>query len=196
MPGKDQQNIVVDNLFNEEQIQWLKRFIDSKEIDVVDPHNGRYLKGLDNQIREDIMDIVVKLARETSGEDLVPGDIGYSYYNNQYGEVCLPPHIDANRTEFVIDYQLDANVEWPIVIEKKEFVLKNNQAIVFAGGDQIHWRPRQKFTDDQYTAMIFFHMITKDHWTLTNGVDPRTTEEWQKKSKSAFGVYERDYMDN
>jgi hypothetical protein len=47
---------------------------------------------------------------------------------------------DDVKQNIVFDIQLDADYEWPVVVEGEEFVLKNNQALVFSGTQQIHWR--------------------------------------------------------
>ena len=184
-----QKNYIIDNVFTVEQVDYLHKIIDSSCINVVDAYNGRYLKGLDGRLRKDIMSRVQQVAKDATGYDLVPSDIGYSYYNNQYGKVELHPHIDKNKTEFVIDYQLHGNVEWPIVVEKKEFTLKDNQALVFAGSDQPHWRPQREFVDGEFLGMIFFHFIGPDHWTIVGGEDYKEKPEWIMKKEKAYQDY-------
>jgi len=188
-----QKNYVVENVFTDEQVQYLHDLINSSMISVVDDYNGRYIKGLDGRVRQDIIERTKQIAKEATGYDLVPADTGYSYYNNQYGKVELHPHIDKNRTEFVIDYQLHGNVDWSIVVERKEFNLKDNQALVFAGGEQPHWRPQREFVDGEYLGMIFFHFIAPDHWTIVGGEDYKEKPEWILKKEKAYQDYASDW---
>lgn len=190
----EQKNIILDNVFTDSQIIAIKKIVASKKPDLFEPQHGRYLIGLDNMLSEDIKDRLLSLAKECTGEDLILSNLGYSLYSPEYGTPELKPHIDGNDTEFVIDYQLSSNVDWDVYVEGERYSLKDNQAITFAGSDQIHWRPIKKFNSGDRLEMIYFHMITKDHWSLTGGENPKISSEWRQKQNESFDKYKNDWL--
>lgn len=72
---------------------------------------------------------------------------------------------DDVKQNIVFDIQLDADYEWPVIVEGEEFVLKNNQALVFSGTQQLHWRkgylPVGKTVD-----MLFCYFTFEDERVL------------------------------
>lgn len=86
----------------------------------------------------------------------------YEKFTMEDGTVSYPnltPHFDTfPESRFTFDYQISGNTSWSIFVEGKEFELKNNQALTFAGTHQIHWRPKKVFTNGEYIDMIFCHL--------------------------------------
>lgn len=77
-------------------------------------------------------------------------------YSGIYGKKThLPPHQDAGgKLEVTLDYQLDANVSWPIIVEGEEFVLENNDLLIFGGASYVHWRTEKFLTEDEHVDMF------------------------------------------
>jgi hypothetical protein len=186
-----QNNYIIKNLFNEDQVSYIKNNISSISDDnyVVESSLGRKLTGL--FFDSSINNFVLNIAKEISGLDLVVSDFGYSTYSSKYGTPNLTPHIDANATDLVIDYQVDGNIEWPIYVEGNEFILKNNDAVFFYGTSQAHWRSIKKFNENDFISVIFFHFVKKDSWSLLGQTNPlqdelydlkiKTQEKWKKQ---------------
>ena len=95
-------------------------------------------------------------------KDAVPNTFIFARYAKKYGNPQLFPHIDNSNTDFTIDYQLDSNIEWPIIIENDNYILKNNDALIFNSSNDTHWRKPIIFNDYNYIDMVFFHFINKD----------------------------------
>jgi len=93
---------------------------------------------------------------------LISKDSGYSYvgttyceYNLKHGNPQLPMHFDGNKNNVCFDYQLESNTEWPIIVDNEEYILKNNDALLFDPGYKLHGRPNKTFIDDDYVNMFF-----------------------------------------
>lgn len=81
----------------------------------------------------------------------------YTEYSSKYGKPVLTPHKDS-QDFCLIDYQLDANTSWPLVIEENIYDLSNNDALIFLPSRLTHSRQDKVFVDDEYVKMIFFDM--------------------------------------
>jgi len=63
---------------------------------------------------------------------------------------------DSQRITF--DLQLKASEPWAVVVENEKFYLNDNEALIFAGTQQIHWRENKKISPDAEIDMIFCHL--------------------------------------
>jgi hypothetical protein len=48
--------------------------------------------------------------------------------------------------------------DWPIVVEKEKYILQDNQALIFSGTHEVHWRDKKTFAKGEYLDMIFAHL--------------------------------------
>lgn len=81
----------------------------------------------------------------------------------------LPKHRDDNACTYTIDYCVSARTSWPLWVEDKEYVLGPNEALVFLGEDQTHWREEFPDAGRNVVEMLFFHFAPQDHWYFTKG---------------------------
>lgn len=90
--------------------------------------------------------------------------VTYVEYNKKYGgNPYLNPHKDApGESDFVLDYQLDANTSWAIGINKDLYELNNNDALGIITTKNYHWRQKKQWNDDEYVKMLFFHIALED----------------------------------
>jgi hypothetical protein len=85
---------------------------------------------------------------------------------------------------FILDYQLDGNVKWPIVVKLEEFTLENNECLVFDNNMAIHWRTPQKFKEGEYLTMLFYSF--KDENKVPPTLDGQAEE---------INMYFKEYID-
>jgi hypothetical protein len=57
-----------------------------------------------------------------------------------------------------LSIQLDSTLDWELCAYDTCDTLQSNQALVFSGSDQIHWRPRVDFKDDDYFDIMVCQM--------------------------------------
>jgi len=106
-------------------------------------------------------------------------------YSNEFGEPTLRPHFDhPTKVCFILDYQLDGNVKWPIVVKLEEFILENNECLVFDNNMAIHWRTPQKFKEGEYLTMLFYSF--KDENKVPPTLDGQAEE---------INMYFKEYID-
>lgn len=74
----------------------------------------------------------------------------------------LTPHFDTageGLPTLTISVQLSGNIEWPLYINDESFILKDNDALVFTGTNNIHWRPNYDFIDSDYLDIFVCHLF-------------------------------------
>lgn len=159
------QNKIIENIFSDDQITYLKELISSNLHKIKlnnDPERGRDDLDLfeqtskENTIRQDIMDAV--LSHFDEGYKII--HVTFSDYNNNHINPNLPPHKDPNYPDsgLTFDYQLESNVDWPFCIGDDCFTMKDNEAIIFNPKVNRHYRVDQTFKDGEYVRIIFFYL--------------------------------------
>jgi hypothetical protein len=82
-----------------------------------------------------------------------------SLYNQDTSS--LSKHKDNNACTYTFDICLYSEKPWPIIVEDKEYILYNNDALLFYGEDQWHERP--KIEQGNKVLMLFMHYAEPDH---------------------------------
>jgi hypothetical protein len=85
--------------------------------------------------------------------------LDYSLEHNPDVNPKLPVHYDSDNyfTKLTMDYQLGANIDWPIVIEGESFNLQYGDLLIFWGAGQVHWREPVRFKDGDRTEVLTMH---------------------------------------
>jgi hypothetical protein len=142
---------------------------------------GEYYMPILTQLRERLMPIAIDFFED---KDMLPSYSLYSEYTSQLSN--LHKHKDFNACTYTIDLCLKQEKPWGLWIEDKEYILQENEAILFYGEDQLHWR--EDLTESNNVAMVFFHYAHKDHWYFTKGPDyvrvarnQISEEDWEKE---------------
>jgi hypothetical protein len=156
------ENKVVDNIFTTNEINQIYKHVgetpEDKRMYVKDFSHLAYLSWLpDNIVKK-----VTEIARAETGLDLELRELSFARYSKFGSEDVEPklfPHLDETFKEprITFDIQVESTIDWPIVVEGNSFTLKDNQAIIFSGTHQVHWREKVKFDMSDHTDMIFCH---------------------------------------
>jgi hypothetical protein len=122
-----------------------------------------------------IQDKLEKFASEITGEQVFMYHNSYLSYNLEHGDgenPKLPPHYDSDNyfSKLTLDYQLDKNIDWTIVIEEDSFNLEYGDLLVFWGAGQAHWREPIDFKDGDNTEVLTMHFSTKEDFEKLNFV--------------------------
>jgi hypothetical protein len=190
-------NTVVENVFTQNEINQVYQAVGNNSGgEFIQPHAqaNTFIK-----LPDAIVEKIEKYARDISGNDnLVLTEYCHSRYQNVtsncgkfHFKPSLFPHYDETFKEprFTFDIQLNANIEWPLVVAPDtKFVLKNNQALTFSGTNQIHWREPVYFEDDQYVEMLFCH--------LTDPSEPQKSDMDNELVKAQSIKYKRQFFAN
>lgn len=119
----------------------------------------------DVRFSKEIEDRITEVAQEIVGNHvLLDYDYSFARYSPKFGYVCkLFPHYDNRESQRItFDIQLKASEPWSVVVENIAYPLQDNEALVFAGTQQIHWRENKIISDDAEIDMIFCHLFYKD----------------------------------
>lgn len=136
---------------------------------------GRFmLKDTDGAMPDQLLEHCLPKAKEVFGSDtLLPT---YSCYVRYKGaRANLYHHRDSNACTYTIDLCLTSNADWPLVVEKQEYLLNPNEALGFYGEDQLHWRTPFPDKENTIIDMLFLHYVEPDHWWYTKGASYHKT---------------------
>jgi hypothetical protein len=181
---------IIKNVFSKEEHNSLKEFLKNYPKENMDYASsmGRHL--LTHSFINEYAEKLIPLARELfESEGLLSSYSLFSHYEGT--DASLYRHIDDNACTYTIDLCVYQNEPWALGVqhngEDKEYILQENEAVVYYGNDQEHWRPNFPNPESQHVAMIFFHFVEPDHWYHTKGPDyvnvvrkQITEEEWNR----------------
>jgi hypothetical protein len=149
-------NTLLKDVFNEEQIVYLKSLYSSDSKVNLCEERGRLDVFIGSEVRQDIKDVI---------ESYFDGSfflyhITYSEYSLKHGVPNLPKHQDPKDhiTSLTFDYQLEANINWPICADDICHDLQDNQAMIFDPKNMLHFRPELEFKEDDYVRILFFYV--------------------------------------
>lgn len=161
----DEQNLIIQNVFSDEEIQEILNAISS-------PYRTYVMNLYTQQISDfrmppHIKNKVIKYVEDITGKSGFILEYQFSRYELLDGENFkkpnLTPHYDGfPEPRFTFDYQLRSNIDWSLFVEGKEFALKDNQALTFSGTHQVHWRAPHEFVEGEFIEMIFCHLYLDD----------------------------------
>ena len=152
--------------------------------------SGRALFVATDKIPTSIKDKISKIVRENYGDDLMPDGFAFTRYSKEYGVPRLAPHYDTGYAKFTIDYQLQSNTTWKLLVEDKEYALNDNDALVFMPSYEVHWREPKILQDGEYVDMIFFHFHDgkEDDYGMTKEIKKQKESTYQEQ-------YQKDFID-
>lgn len=165
----DEVNTIVENILTDQEIEQLYQAISDSSKSYL--HEKFYQNISDFKLPENIREKIIQHCESISGENnLDIEEYQFSKYkkiikdDGTIGNPMLFPHYDETFKEprFTFDYQIKSNTSWPLVVEGKEFELKDNQALTFSGTHQIHWRLKKNFKDEEFIDMLFCHIKKKN----------------------------------
>ena len=206
----DNQNIVnnngiIENVFSPDQINLLYKNIDldyNKNIMLQDFYGRLYIPLYWRQetnisgpigltIDQTISDFIVKQSAKFSNVPLQIESISFARYSLKYGTPCLHPHSDTNfkQARLTFDVQLNGNIDWPILVDNKKYLLKNNDAVIFSGTHEVHWRSKKIFNDKDYIDILLCQLSEKTN--NTKQLDDKFIESMTIKQKVLKLKYEK-----
>ena len=191
----DEKNVIIDNVLNASELSDLYQSVRKPYKSYIQDTHIQQVS--DFGMPPEIENKIISYVEEVTGVSGFQMDYQFSRYEllDFNGKVEVPnlrPHFDRfDQPRFTFDYQLGSNIDWPIYVEGKEFILKNNQALTFSGTHQVHWRPKKEFVVGDFMEMIFCHLylenldelLNTEHFTLMED----KSEAWRLKLEAANG---------
>ena len=169
----------INDLFSSAELNILYAFINSIVIPIKD--DGTYIYDTDNgwedctiskylgriqtssEVPKEVCDKLSSIAKSISLKELKSSGMTYVEYNKKYGTPNLPPHLDGDGKDLIINYQISSNTSWDIGVDLGTHSMEDNSALVFNANKNIHWRPHKVFAEGDYVRMIFFRFQDVDN---------------------------------
>lgn len=200
---------IIKNFFTEEEVEVLLAIVNyqkkAKDLDeffapLVLPSMARMQ--IEVMYPEHIRRKLERFASEMVGEEVHMYHNSYLSYNLEHNPDVnpkLPVHYDSDNyfSKLTMDYQLGANIDWPIVIEGESFNLQYGDLLVFWGAGQAHWREPVRFRDGDNTEVLTMHFSTRKDFEELN-LPARAPEARQERlqawrSDPVFMKYVEDF---
>ncbi len=170
------------NIFTQDQIDKIYAAVNSTKMEDTHLQEWAGHRAWHIKFSRDIEETITKAAQAILGNSIrLDGDYSFARYTPEYGFNCkLFPHYDTrDQQRITFDIQLNADGPWGIIVENEMYHLNNNEALIFAGTQQIHWRENKKLRPNTKIDMIFCHLQYIDGKEL----DPGQKEILEERSK-------------
>jgi hypothetical protein len=155
------------NIFSKEEFDILKNTLKEKVITEGGEYDDLGRKIFSPQIVHEYAEKLLPFAREFFKSDTLLHSYSlFAEYSNK--NITLPKHKDGNACTYTIDLVVYQDKPWGIWIEGKEYLLNENEAVLFWGTEQEHWRETVE-DNDGVVGAVFFHYVEPDHWWFTEG---------------------------
>ena len=156
---------LIDDIFSQDDLEHIYEFVSNSEL-VVDSTLGRVkvdevMSAITDSTSNKLHDIVAN----TTNTNLQMGGVVYVEYSNLYGIPNLPPHVDADSTDILINIQLESNTVWELGLNLKTYSLKDNSGLLFNPNENIHWRVHKEFLDGEYVKMLFIRFYNSANFS-------------------------------
>jgi hypothetical protein len=176
--------ILIENVFTQEEYESVYNSVNAvfpKELSSDVPENlgyfnakdvgyFAYVKGFENLV----YDKLVQLTKQYSNMDVVEPRVHFARYTPKTGfPPTLNPHYDLGVTTSALTFsvQLDTTIDWELCAKDTCVTLEKNQAILFSGSHQIHWRPKKEFGPDDYFDIMVCQMYLDNDGLPENHLD-------------------------
>lgn len=198
--NQDFQPFIVDNIFSKEDIEYIYSLINTTNEDKTSLQKWAGMKAWHMDLGPNIKQKIQKAVKENIGDHVVMSqDLSFARYSAEYGYATnLYPHVDTffqnnkNQQRITFDIQLYADEEWGVVVEDVEYFLENNQALVFCGTQQPHWRRQKQLKDGNRQDMIFCHLEYVNDTPLDNNQEEIITSRSRFFSEAYKMIYDKD----
>jgi len=158
--------MLIKNLLSEEDFAILKNHVinmDKSKTNFYDGYN-RYEWNSTPELNE-IHEKLLPLAREKFESDtLLPSFNFASWY---FGDASLEHHTDINACTYSVDLAVYATQDWDLWVEGVPYNLKENEALLYYGEKQEHWREPLVNPENNVVCNAFFFYVEPDHWFYT-----------------------------
>lgn len=150
----------VENIFTDERFLEIKK----KCMDLIsqqnipeDPKDRIFIDGRHEKTIQDIAYEVLPLANKIFKSNLKYAHSALIQYIGDRSR--LGKHKDHNEKIKLIDIGIDKEVDWPILIDGKEYVCEENCALAFDSGKLFHERVRTDLMKNKKVSMLMLYYL-------------------------------------
>jgi len=160
------QPLIISNFLSEEDFKQLQDYVkglDKSTLGHSDQFNRYEFGG--SEILESLHKKLIPIAQDFfESKDLVPSFNFGSWY---YGQASLEKHRDVAPCTYSIDLCVYQTTPWDLYVEGVPYTLQENEALLYYGEGQKHWREDFPDGEDNVVCNVFFFYVEPDHWSIT-----------------------------
>jgi hypothetical protein len=157
--------MIIDNIFTQDQIDriYKERFEDATTKKMQDgspfvfaDESCGYITSV-YPLPKDVQERILQVMQQRSFFLIDNVESHFPRYTLESGSnPQLKPHYDRGLeyASLTLSIQLKTTLDWPVCVGKDHYNIKENQAIMFSGSHQLHWRPDIEFKEDDYHDII------------------------------------------
>lgn len=171
--------IIISDVLSEDQYRYVYECVNSAlpdgEFDIIPPDNREnplymsvdslgYIAYI-GKFNQEFVNHIKTLVEEKVQMPLQGGGIHFARYTNKSGsKPQLPVHFDMSldSPHLTLSVQLDTTMDWELCAYQHSATLAKNEALVFSGSHQLHWRPEQEFSDEDYFDILVCQFKVND----------------------------------
>lgn len=163
---KIKEPMLIKNVLSEEDFKMLQDHVKN-----IDKSNTRFYDGYNryewnstpelNEIHQKLLPIAREHFESTT---LLPSFNFASWY---FGNASLEHHTDINACTYSIDLAVYKTQDWDLYVEGVPYSLKENEALLYYGEKQEHWREPLINPDNNVICNVFFFYVEPEHWFFT-----------------------------
>lgn len=166
---KDFEPFIVSNFLNEKDFSELVSHFKGRQ-GLTKQHLDKFGRALlldtHHPILKKLSEQILPLVRNYFNDDsILPSYSIFAEYSAE--KIYLEKHKDQAACTYTVDLVLYQEDPWAIWIEGKEYIANENDAIIFMGEDQEHWRDAINNNKNKI-GLVYFHYVKPDHWWYTN----------------------------
>jgi hypothetical protein len=161
---------VIKNILTDKEFLYLKNhFINHELMGSIgyDDHGRKLIHSSSDQVLVEYSNKLLPLVKDFfEDQEIEPTYSMYAEYSDK--TIDLHKHKDLNACQYTVDLVIHQTSPWSLWIEGFEYSLSENEAVLFCGEDQLHWRETVEDNSD-VIGVVFFHYVSKDHWWFEHG---------------------------
>lgn len=183
---------IVKDILSQEEIERIHQTVSVGE-PYFDKKLGRLqINDASNSLSEKTVYKLTNIVKDIIDLPLQVKGTSYVEYNSLYGKPNLPPHLDADSSDLIINIQIESNTHWDIGLNFETYRLEDNSALIFNPNEEIHWRVHKEFKDGEYVKMLFVRLINSKNRSDYSHFDLRQNDEMFKDTvqfRDSLGVF-------
>lgn len=158
-----------------------------------------YTKGFDDIIYKQI----VKVVEEATGIKIYDPRVHFARYTTKTGyPPTLLPHNDmgVKNPAITLSIQLDSSFDWELCAYDTCDTISKNEAMLFSGSHQIHWRPVKEFGQEDYFDIMVCQLhinndgLSEEHWNEMHELKKQYVQQYAIDNK--IGVHNIQRIEN
>lgn len=153
---------LIDNVFSDEEYDLIYSYINAMPEDYKNGIKDTGYIAFYDPTDDDISQTIINHAEKILGIKLKKYMTHFARYTlASESSPQLLPHYDTalNQASVTLSIILDSTFDWPVVVEYEKILATKNQAILFSGSHQVHWRPSAVFGPEDYYDIMVCQMV-------------------------------------